>query len=111
MTTDICVYLTGYVAKVKTAVCEKVQVESSNSGFYQNAFGGTAYVSFYPKEVDLTLDLSDADGLYELTADLTDQEGKEIVGDIFKFNGNKEYVKAKLDEAFNDLVKLISDHL
>ncbi|ANB75225.1 hypothetical protein [Paraburkholderia phytofirmans] len=111
MTTDICAYLAGYVEKVKTAVGEKIKIESSNSGFYQNALGGTAYVSFYPTEVDLTLDLSGADGTYELTADLTNQEGKEIVGYIFKFHGNEEYVKVKLDAAFNDLVKLISDHL
>ncbi|KWO22674.1 hypothetical protein [Burkholderia ubonensis] len=104
-------YLSGYMERVKSAVEKRAGIESSNSGFYQNSLGGTAYVSFYPKEIDLTLDLTGADGKYKVTADLTDQEGKVIVGDIFKFGGNPEYLRMELDAFFLDLVKLVSDRL
>lgn len=111
MMADIHTYLADYVGRVRIAVGEKATIDSSNSGFYQNSLGGTAYVSFYPKEIDLTLDLTSVGGKYELTADLTDQEGKVIVGDIFKFDGSSEYLRVALDEFFSDLVSLVSDHL
>ncbi|WP_157636534.1 hypothetical protein [Burkholderia ubonensis] len=104
-------YLSGYMERVKCAVEKRARIESSNSGFYQNSLGGTAYVSFYPKEIDLTLYLTGADGKYKVTADLTGQEGKVIVGDIFKFGGNPEYLRMELDAIFLDLVKLVSDRL
>ncbi|WP_144030304.1 hypothetical protein [Burkholderia sp. AU6039] len=111
MASDICDYLVRYVEAVEVEVGEKVMLESSSSGFYQNVLGGTAYVSFYPSEIDLTLDLNGAEGLYELTADLTRQDGRVVVGDIFKFSGNAEQLKENLGRIFNDLVRLISDRL
>ncbi|MBR8132400.1 hypothetical protein [Burkholderia ambifaria] len=111
MASDIYDYLARYVERVEAEVGARRKVESSNSGFYRNALGGTAYVSFYPSELDLTLDLSGVDEMYELVADLTDQDGKIIVGDIFNFSGNAELLKERLDNFLNDLVKLISDHL
>ncbi|EKS9916091.1 hypothetical protein L0Z42_25355 [Burkholderia multivorans] len=111
MKSDIYDYLARYVERVGAEVGARRKIESSNSGFCQNALGGTAYVSFYPSEFDLTLDISDVDGMYGLVADLTGQDGKVIVGDIFNFSGNAEFLKEKLDKFFNDLVKLISDHL
>ncbi|UVE67413.1 hypothetical protein L2Y90_25100 [Burkholderia pyrrocinia] len=111
MATDIQSYLSDYVTRVQCAIEKMVKIESSNSGFYQNSLGGTAYVSFYPKEIDLTLDLTGVGGKYRVTADLTDQEGKLISGDIFKFDGNLEYLCMELDAFFPDLVKLVSDRL
>jgi len=111
MATYIQSYLSDYVARVKCAIEKRVKIESSNSGFYQNSLGGTAYVSFYPKEIDLTLDLTGVGDKYRVTADLTDQEGKVISGDIFKFDVNPEYLCMELDAFFADLVKLVSDCL
>ncbi|WP_241303894.1 hypothetical protein [Burkholderia stabilis] len=111
METDIQSYLSDYVARVKCAIEKKVKIESSNSGFYQNSLGGTAYVSFYPKEIDLTLDLTGVSDKYRVTADLTDQDGKIVYGDIFKFDGTPEYLCMELDAFFPDLVKLVSDRL
>lgn len=111
MATDIQSYLSDYVVKVKCAIEKRGKIESSNSGFYQNSLGGTAYVSFYPKEIDLTLDLTGVGDRYRATADMTDQEGKVISGDIFKFDGNPEYLCMELDAFFPDLVKLVSDRL
>lgn len=34
-----------------------------------------------------------------------------IVGDIFKFDGNPEYLRMELDAFFLDLVELVSDRL
>ncbi|MGN5354601.1 hypothetical protein ACQ4P5_21710 [Ralstonia sp. L16] len=111
MATDIQSYLSDYVARVKCALEKRGNIESSNSGFYQNSLGGTAYVSFYPKEIDLTLDLTGVGDKYRVTADLTDQEGKVISGDIFKFEGNPDYLCMALDAFFPDLVKLVSNCL
>lgn len=96
--------------RVKYAVEKRAKVDSSNSGYYQNSLGSTAYVSFYPKEIDLTLDLTSVGGKYRVTADLTDQEGKVIVEDIFEFEG-VEYLRMGLDALFPDLVGIISDCL
>ena len=111
MAIDIKSYLSDYVARVECVIEKRVKIESSNSGFYQNSLGGTAYVSFYPMEIDLTLDLTGMGDKYRVTADLTDQEGKLISGDIFKFDGNSEYLCMELDAFFSDLVKLVSDRL
>lgn len=110
MATDIRSYLSDYVERVEYAVEKRAKVDSSNSGSYQNSLGSTAYVSFYPKEIDLTLDLTSVGGKYRVTADLTDQEGKVIVGDIFEFEG-VEYLRMGLDALFPDLVGIISDCL
>ncbi|KAB0631787.1 hypothetical protein WT67_24895 [Burkholderia stagnalis] len=111
MAIDIQSYLSDYVARIKCAIENRVEIESSNSGFYQSSLGGTAYVSFYPKEIDFTLDLIGVGDKYTITADLTDQEGKVVSGDIFKFDGNPEYLCMELDAFFPDLVKLVSDRL
>ncbi|MBP0605562.1 MULTISPECIES: hypothetical protein [Burkholderia] len=111
MPSDICAYLARYVKAVEAEVGERVMLESSSSGFYQNVLGGTAYVSFYPSEIDLTLDLNGVEGMYELTADLTHQDGRVVVGDIFKLSGNAEFLKENLGGIFNDLVRLISGRL
>ncbi|WP_196486123.1 hypothetical protein [Burkholderia stagnalis] len=111
MAIDIQSYLSDYVARIKCAIENRVEIESSNSGLYQSSLGGTAYVSFYPKAIDLTLDLIGVGDKYTITADLTDQEGKVVSGDIFKFDGNPEYLCMELDAFFPDLVKLVSDRL
>ncbi|WP_124715516.1 hypothetical protein [Burkholderia stagnalis] len=103
--------MSDYVARIKCAIENRVEIESSNSGFYQGSLGGTAYVSFYPKEIDFTLYLIGVGDKYTITADLTDQEGKVVSGDIFKFDGNPEYLCMELDAFFPDLVKLVSDRL
>lgn len=111
MEIDIHSYLADYVERVKFAVENMAEIESSNSGFYQNSLGGTAYISFYPKEIDLTLDIVVVNGKYKIAGDLTDQEGRIVVGDIFILDGNSEYLRMELDAFFPDLVKLISDNL
>ncbi|UXU90156.1 hypothetical protein [Burkholderia sp. S-53] len=107
----IDLYLKEYVEKLRISVDGVAGIESSKSGFYRNEVGGVACVSFYPEEVDLTIEIDGDDDFYSMTVDLVRQSGAIVIGDIFKFKGKGGGLRLGLDNIFFDLVKLISSHL
>ncbi|WP_295988661.1 hypothetical protein [uncultured Variovorax sp.] len=100
-------FLENYVKEINEYFLKAGVVKDANSGVNDNGWVFYAYVSFYPQEMDLIIELKKTEGKgYLVVAEAMNQEGQEDE-EVFNFLGDEIFVKKELNTRREELISKI----
>jgi len=97
-------FLEKYLKEIEVRLLSAGNVTRVNSGVNDNGRVFYGYASFYPQELDLTVQLSKHEkGDYLVAAEIMNQEGQEYE-EIFTFVSDEFFLKKKLNARQDELI-------